>query len=121
MTEPPPITRIPNAGDPRLPAREDRDWVLSTELLDETGITYRQLDYWCRTGLLTPREDIHGSGWTRSFDESQVERAHLIKALLGGGIELQVIRDHIDEFQHHGTAQIGALTITIHHSGDDAA
>jgi ParB/RepB/Spo0J family partition protein len=122
MTQPPPITRIPNAGDPRLPAREDRDWVLSTELLDEAGITYRQLDYWCRTGLLTPREDIHGSGWTRSFGPDQVDRAWLIRSLLSGGVSLQVIRERIDEFQANGTADIGPLTITIHHpSGDTAA
>lgn len=122
MTEPPPITRIPNSGDPRLPDREDRDWVLSVELIDEAGITYRQLDYWCRTNLLTPREDIHGSGWTRSFAADQVDRARCIRQLLEAGISLQVIRPHIDEVLEFGHLDIGAVTITIHTpSGDEAA
>lgn len=119
---PPPITRVPNIGHKNLPAREDRDWVLSAELLQEAGISYRQLDYWVRTGLLTPRGDIPGSGWSRSFDPDQVQRAIAIHQLLETGMGLHVIRDVIDEFQATGTAQIGPLTITVHHdqSGDAA-
>jgi site-specific DNA-cytosine methylase len=97
------------------------DWVLSVELLQEADITYRQLDYWCRTRLLKPREDIHGSGWTRSFTEAQVTRAITIRQLLDAGISLQVIRDHIDEVIDYGEVTFGPVTITIHPSGDTAA
>ena len=32
------------------------------------GITYRQLDYWTRTGLVTPSvKDAHGSGTQRLY------------------------------------------------------
>jgi DNA-binding transcriptional MerR regulator len=121
-TPSPPAVKVPRIGHKDLPPRADRDWVLSTELIEEAGITYRQLDYWCHTGLLTPRGDIPGSGWARSFDQRQVERANCVALLLQTGFSLQVIRDVIDDFQAHGTAQIGRLTITIHHpSGDTAA
>lgn len=114
MTEPPPITRIPNIRMAELPDREDRDWVLSMELIEDAGISYRQLDYWCRTDLLTPREDIHGSGWTRSFAPDQVDRARTIRLLLNAGVSLQVIREHIEEFLEFGHLDIGAVTITVH-------
>lgn len=90
------------------------------ELIDEAGITYRQLDYWCRTNLLTPREDIHGSGWTRSFAVDQVNRAICIRMLLDVGMSLQVIREVIDDFQATGTVVRGPLTIVRHHPGDAA-
>lgn len=120
MTEPRAVTRLPNSGSPKLPAREERDWVLSVELLEEAGITYRMLDYWCRTDLLTPREDIHGSGWTRSFTQDQVDRARCIRTLLDAGLSLQTIRDVIDELTATGQAQIGDVTITLHQPGDAA-
>lgn len=36
------------------------------------GITYRQLDYWCRTRLITPFVEASGQGSRRLFTERQV-------------------------------------------------
>lgn len=47
----------------------------STEVLQRAGITYRQLDYWCRTGLLKPVEAMPGSGNAREFPDSEVRTA----------------------------------------------
>lgn len=119
MTAPTPIRRTPHIGD--APPRDERDWLLSIELVHEAGISYRQLDYWCRTGLLTPNNEVPGSGWARGFDADQLHRAQTIRALLDAGLQLQVIRDHLDEFIDSGEAQFGPVTITIHPAGDTAA
>lgn len=96
-----------------LPPCDERDWVTSTELRDQADITYRQLDYWTRTGLLIPIHDpTPGSGWLRTFPVSQVERAHAIHQLLEAGMALSTIRDVVDAFVTHGHVQIGAITIT---------
>lgn len=49
----------------------------SMELLDGTGITYRQLDYWTRCGAIRPQVEAHGSGTWRGWLES--DRARLIR------------------------------------------
>jgi hypothetical protein len=36
--------------------------VTSIELVHRAGITYRQLDYWTRTGLLRPTDQTHATG-----------------------------------------------------------
>lgn len=122
MTAPDDITdNVTYLSSAHLPPREDRDWVTSQELLEHAGISYRQLDYWCRTSLLTPiGAATPGSGLMRRFTEHQAERAWLIHALLESGMSLQMIRQVIDEIQQTGTVQIGVLTITIQPSGDAA-
>lgn len=59
---------------------EDVVLIKSQDLLERTGITYRQLDYWCRIGLIP----VHGgpanpgSGRSRQFDESIVEKIKVV-------------------------------------------
>ena len=115
------VTQLPwHSGRP-IPLREDRDWLTSHELTAQAGISFRQLDYWCRTNLLTPLDHANpGSGHLRRFHHTQAHRAHLIRTLLDAGLSLQVIRSSIDEFQTTGTFTTGHLTITIHDPGDAA-
>ena len=116
--------KIPNIGT-RLPDRDTRDWVTSSELLNAVPqITYRQLDYWCRTGLLTPVDEATpGSGWTRRFHEGQVMRARVIAILLDAGVQLPTVRLVVDELVATGRAASGALTFVLHldQTGDTAA
>lgn len=94
-------------------ALEKRDWVLATELVEETGASYRQVDYWTRSGLLTPRSGTGiGAGHGRHFDLDQLARAHAVMALLRAGIDLMAVREHIDHLIQHGGYQIGPVTIT---------
>lgn len=61
------------------------------------GITYRQLDYWARTGLVTPSvRDAGGSGTQRLYAFSDVVHLRIVKRLLDAGISLQQIRKAID-------------------------
>ncbi len=61
------------------------------------GITYRQLDYWARTGLVRPSvADAHGSGSQRSYSYRDILELKVIKHLLSGGISLQAARKAVE-------------------------
>jgi DNA-binding transcriptional MerR regulator len=61
------------------------------------GITYRQLDYWARTGLLTPTlASAKGSGSKRRYDYTDVLELKVIKSLLDAGVSLQRARRAVD-------------------------
>lgn len=109
------VRHLPWNANEQLPTRDTRDWVTSYELVDEAQISYRQLDYWCRTGLLQPLEAATpGSGHLRRFPEHQVTRAATIRDLLTAGVALQIIRQVIDEVTEHHAVRLGAITITHH-------
>jgi DNA-binding transcriptional MerR regulator len=53
------------------------------------GITYRQLDYWARTGLLRPSlADARGSGSQRLYSYRDLLELKVIKQLLDAGLKL---------------------------------
>ena len=57
------------------------------------GITYRQLDYWARTGLLRPSlADAKGSGSQRLYSYRDLLELKVIKQLLDAGVKLQNAR-----------------------------
>jgi DNA-binding transcriptional MerR regulator len=61
------------------------------------GITYRQLDYWARTGLLRPSiADAKGSGSQRLYAYSDLLELKVIKQLLDAGISLQRARRAVE-------------------------
>jgi DNA-binding transcriptional MerR regulator len=60
------------------------------------GITYRQLDYWARTGLVTPSvRAADGLGTQRLYSFTDVVELRIIKRLLDAGVSLRQIRDAI--------------------------
>ena len=61
------------------------------------GITYRQLDYWARTGLLNPSiEQAKGIGTKRLYSFEDLVNLKVIKQMLDGGISLQNARIAVD-------------------------
>jgi len=57
------------------------------------GITYRQLDYWARTGLVVPSiRGAAGSGSQRLYSFKDILVLKIVKRLLDAGISLQNIR-----------------------------
>ncbi len=57
------------------------------------GISYRQLDYWARTGLITPSvREASGSGSQRLYSFSDVVQLKVVKRLLDAGMSLKKIR-----------------------------
>lgn len=61
------------------------------------GITYRQLDYWARTDLLTPSiRSAEGSGSQRLYSFADIVQLRVIKRLLDAGMSLKKIRTAMD-------------------------
>ena len=61
------------------------------------GITYRQLDYWARTGLLTPSlQSAKGSGSQRLYSFGDIVQLRVVKRLLDAGMSLKKIRQAMD-------------------------
>ena len=61
------------------------------------GITYRQLDYWARTDLITPTlQRATGSGSQRLYSFSDVVQLKVIKRLLDAGMSLKKIRQAVE-------------------------
>jgi DNA-binding transcriptional MerR regulator len=61
------------------------------------GITYRQLDYWARTGLLRPSlAEAQGSGSKRRYSYGDLLELKVIKQLLDAGTSLQSARRAVE-------------------------
>lgn len=64
------------------------------------GITYRQLDYWARTELVTPSiRDASGSGSQRLYSFQDLVTLRVIKSLLDTGVSLQRVRRAVEHLQ----------------------
>lgn len=60
------------------------------------GITYRQLDYWARTGLVRPGlREAKGSGTQRLYSFRDLVHLRVIRNLLDAGVSLPKIRKAI--------------------------
>ena len=61
------------------------------------GITYRQLDYWTRTGLVTPSlQAAQGSGTQRLYSFNDLLQLKVIKRLTDAGASLRKVRQSIE-------------------------
>ncbi len=60
-------------------------------------ITYRQLDYWARTSLITPSiQAAQGSGSQRRYSFADIVQLKVVKRLLDAGMSLKKIRQAMD-------------------------
>ena len=76
------------------------------------GITYRQLDYWARTGLVEPSvRAAHGSGSQRLYGFRDILVLKVVKRLLDTGISLQQIRAAVQHLHDRGTADLAEVTL----------
>ncbi len=70
---------------------------------DIVGISYRQLDYWTTTGLVTPTvRDAEGSGSQRLYAFEDIVQLKVIKRLLDTGVSLQRIRTAMEFVRERG-------------------
>ena len=77
------------------------------------GISYRQLDYWARTGLVRPSlADAHGSGTQRRYSYRDLVRLKVIKSLLDAGVKLQTARRAI-EYLREDTASWETASLVL--------
>ena len=76
------------------------------------GITYRQLDYWARTGLLEPSiRSAHGSGSQRLYSFRDILVLKVVKRLLDTGVSLQNIRKAVDHLRTRGVRDLANITL----------
>ena len=76
------------------------------------GITYRQLDYWARTGLVEPSvREASGSGTQRLYSFRDILVLKIVKKLLDAGISLQNIRTAIGSLRDRGVADLAEITL----------
>ena len=76
------------------------------------GITYRQLDYWARTGLVEPSvRGATGSGTQRLYSFRDILLLKVIKRLLDAGISLQQIRTAVQHLHRRGTDDLTRVTL----------
>ena len=62
-----------------------------------TGVTYRQLDYWARTDLVTPSiASATGSGSKRRYSYRDILEVKVVKSLLDAGVALARARQAVD-------------------------
>lgn len=77
------------------------------------GISYRQLDYWARTGLATPSvQEAQGSGSQRLYSFEDLVELKLIKNLLNAGVSLQRVRDAITYLRDLGQDLSGVTLVS---------
>jgi DNA-binding transcriptional MerR regulator len=76
------------------------------------GITYRQLDYWARTGLVEPSiRTAHGSGTARLYGFRDILVLKIVKRLLDAGVSLQNIRTAVDHLRQRGVVELERITL----------
>lgn len=76
------------------------------------GITYRQLDYWARTGLVEPTvRGAAGSGSQRLYGFRDILVLKLVKRLLDTGISLQQIRVAVNQLRESGINDLAQTTL----------
>ena len=76
------------------------------------GITYRQLDYWARTNLVTPTvRPATGSGTARLYGFRDILELKIVKRLLDTGVSLQQIRTAVEHLRARGTTDLSQVTL----------
>lgn len=76
------------------------------------GITYRQLDYWARTGLVEPTvRAARGSGTQRLYSFTDILVLKVVKRLLDTGVSLQNIRVAIAYVRARGLEDLAGVTL----------
>ncbi|WP_419919590.1 MerR family transcriptional regulator [Candidatus Poriferisocius sp.] len=79
-----------------------------------TGITYRQLDHWTRTGLVrSTAQKAEGSGSRRRYSYNDLLELKLIKRLLDEGIALQRVRQVFDYLRDELGENVASADLVI--------
>jgi DNA-binding transcriptional MerR regulator len=108
---------VPAAGGERMPLEDEVIQRAAIGYRGPTacaaaGITYRQLDYWARTGLVEPSvRAAGGSGAQRLYSFRDILVLKMIKRLLDTGISLQQIRAAVGHLLSHGPDHLAGVTL----------
>lgn len=95
-----------------LPDLDQRSGLRGVIACRVAGITYRQLDYWARTGLVEPSiRPATGSGTQRLYSFRDVLVLKIVKRLLDTGVSLQQIRQAVEHLRERGVEDLATITL----------
>ncbi|HET7761690.1 MAG TPA: MerR family transcriptional regulator [Phycicoccus sp.] len=95
-----------------LPQLDDEVGYRGPTACRAAGITYRQLDYWARTGLVEPSvRAAGGSGTQRLYGFRDILVLKVVKRLLDTGVSLQQIRGAIQVLRARGVEDLAGITL----------
>lgn len=98
-------------GDP-LPNLDEHTGYRGPVACGAAGITYRQLDYWARTGLVEPSiRGAQGSGSQRLYSFRDILLLKIVKRLLDTGVSLQQIRTAVTALHERGIHDLTSITL----------
>ena len=79
-----------------------------------TGVTYRQLDYWARTGLVTPSvSPAQGSGSKRGYSYADVVEVKVVKSLLDAGVSLPRARQAVNCLREQLGVDVKSVSLVL--------
>ena len=94
----------------------------SLEVCRIIGLTYKQLDYYDRTGFIKPSVNgAGGYGSRRMYDFNDLMKLKVIKKLMEAGISLQKLRKtkrYLDEYDNVSGRGNGLLKLTLISDGN---
>ncbi len=86
----------------------------SMTTLKIAGITYRQLDYWAREGLVRPSlAEATGSGSRRRYSYGDLVMLRAVKRLLDSGLRLDKIRSVIHTLRSEFGTDLASANLVI--------
>lgn len=95
-----------------LPDLDTETGYRGTTACGAAGITYRQLDYWARTGLVEPSiRNASGSGSQRLYSFRDILVLKVVKRLLDTGVSLQQIRSAVIQLHERGVDDLAGITL----------
>nr|WP_208607478.1 MerR family transcriptional regulator [Streptomyces curacoi] len=104
-------TAVPSSGGAASMASEQIGYRGPTACA-AAGITYRQLDYWARTGLVEPSvRPAYGSGTQRLYSFRDVVVLKIVKRFLDTGVSLQNIRTAVQHLRERGFRDLERMTL----------
>jgi DNA-binding transcriptional MerR regulator len=78
------------------------------------GISYRQLDYWDRQGVVCPSlSAAHGSGTQRKYSYRDLVRLRMVKNILDSGVQLKNARKAIEYLREEEGADWQTASIVL--------
>lgn len=89
------------------------------DVCEQTGVTYRQLDYWTRIGLVAPSlGQATGSGTRRAFSGHDVAVVKVLGAVSGHGVPLNRLDQLVGFLTDLPLQQWTATSIVLDVNGD---
>ena len=86
--------QVSDPGKPLMDGVDPVDGYSGKRAAEIVGVTYSQLDYWARTGLVLPSlADAQGRGTRRRYSYRDLLELRTVRALLDAGIRLDLIRE----------------------------